>query len=178
MTQTPDNLIKNHLDKVAISNGHVVELTKILDAERLQLTLARQSSMTTAINSLGNGVGALQIGSRESASKLEALLASFQGPLIRTVEQISNLSDNLVHSKTNQMKEERLEVLQWLSSVQYRKHHQSLSKGLLEGTGSWLLAKPQFVDWSNSSVSSVLWLHGIRRCSITRLVRRSLSGII
>ncbi|CAD6592435.1 MAG: hypothetical protein ASARMPRED_006266 [Alectoria sarmentosa] len=170
MTQTPDNLIKNHLDKVAISNGHVVELTKILDAERLQLTLARQSSMATAINSLGNGVGALQIGSRESASKLEALLASFQGPLIRTVEQISNLSDNLVHSKTNQMKEERLEVLQWLSSVQYRKHHQSLSKGLLEGTGSWLLAKPQFVDWSNSSVSSVLWLHGIPGSGKTCLI--------
>lgn len=128
MTQTPDNLIQKHLDKVAISDGHVVELTKVVNAERLQLTLARQSSMITAINSLGSGVGALQIGSRESASKIEALLASFQGPIIRTVKQISNLSDNLVHGKTNQVKEERLHILQWLSSVQYKKHHENLFK--------------------------------------------------
>ena len=54
------------------------------------------------------------------------------------------------------MKEERLRILLWLSNVQYTKHHQSLSKGLLEGIGSWLLRKPQFLEWRNSSVSSVL----------------------
>lgn len=126
-----------------------------------------------------NDIETLQKGARESAYKLEALLFSFQDPLVRTVERIATLTESLAHKKTeSQMKEERLKVLSWLSNVQYKKHHQSVSKGLLEGTRSWLLGKPQFVEWRKSSVSSVLWLHGIRMSSITCLVKHSLKGII
>lgn len=113
--------------------------------------------MTNRINDLAHGLQELRIDSTDSEFKLEALLKSFSEPLIRTVEQASALSGSLVHSRTeSQMKEERLRILLWLSNVQYTKHHQSLSKGLLEGIGSWLLRKPQFLEWRNSSVSSVL----------------------
>ena len=179
ITQVPEQIASKYLEKIAVNDGNVKELTRIIDAERAQLFGAQQSSMTDKVDVLGNDIETLQIGSREAAYKLEALLVSFQDPLVRTVERISTLTESLAHKKTeSQMKEERLNILSWLSNVQYKKHHQTLSKGLLKGTGSWLLGKPQFVEWRNSSVSSVLWLHGIRRSSVTCLVEHSLNGII
>ena len=179
VTQLPEQSMNKYLEKVAVNDRNVNELTKIVDAERTQLSGTRQSTMSDRINNLGNEIEILQTGSRESASRLETLLASFQNPLIRTVERISTLTESLAHSKAEgQMKEERLEILLWLSNIPYKKHHHSLSKGLLEGTGSWLLEKSQFVDWRNSSVSSVLWLHGIRTSSTSPLVESSLSEII
>lgn len=177
ITQVPEHLAAKYLEKISVNDRHVTNITRIVDAEWAQRSAARQSSMTDNIDKLGNDIDALQIWSKESASKLQALLASFQGPLVRTVERISTLTESLAFSQTeDQIKEERLKILKWLSNVQYKKHHQSISKGLLEGTGQWLLSKCQFVEWRNSSVSSVLWLHGIRRYPI-RVVRRLLIGI-
>ena len=171
ITLVPEQLAGKYLEIIAVKERNVKELTRIVDAERAQLSVARQSCMTDKIDNLGNAIETLQIGSQDSTSKLEALLDSFQSPLVRTVQRISTLAENMAHSRDeSQMKEERLQILRWLSNIQYKKHHQSLSKGLLEGTGSWLLRKPQFLEWRNSSVSSVLWLHGIRRSSITRFV--------
>lgn len=179
VTQAPEQLTNKYLGKIAVNDDTVKELTRIINAERSQLSEARQSSMTDKIDNLSNDITTLQRRSRESTSKLEALLASFQGPLVRTAEQISTLTQSVANSKSeSQTKKERLQILRWLSDVHYKKHHQSLSKCLLEGTGSWLLEKPQFIEWRNSSVSSVLWLHGIRRSSTTCLVEHSLSGII
>ena len=171
ITQTPEQLSNKYLDKIAVYDSKVKELLGIIDTERAQLSGARQSSMTDQIDDLGNHINTLQIESKDSASKLEALLASFHDPLVRTVEQVSALTKSLAHSKTeDQMEEERLKILLWLSNVQYKQHHRSISKTLLEGTGSWLLGKLQFIEWRNSSVSSVLWLHGIRGSSTTCLV--------
>ena len=178
ITQLPETSVNKHLNRIAESDMKVSELTKIVNAERVQLTSSRQLSMTNDIDSLADGLQELRIVSTDSTSKLEALLTSFKEPLVRIAEQASTLSGSLVHDKIeSQMKKERLSILLWLSNVQYRKHHQNISKGLLEGTGSWLLGKPQYIEWRNSSVSSVLWLHGIRRCSLTCFVRQSLSGI-
>lgn len=177
ITQLPANSVTKHLDRIASNDTKVSDLTKIVDAERSQLIGAQQLSTTENVEILANGLQELRIESTASASKLEALLISFREPLRRTVEQASALSVSFVHRTESQKKEERLGILLWLSNIQYKKHHQSLSKGLLEGTGSWILGKAQYIEWRNSSVSSVLWLHGIRRCSIKCLVRCPLSDI-
>ena len=178
ITQIPENSVTKHLDRITNNDKKVSDLTKIIDAERSQWNGAQQLSTTQNINNLANGLQELRIESTASASKLGALLMSFREPIIRTVEQASASSVSLVHSNIeSREKEERFGILLWLSNIQYKKHHQSLSKGLLEGTGSWLLGKPQYIEWRNSSVSSVLWLHGIRKCSINCLDRCSLSDI-
>ena len=178
VTQVPETSVNKHLDRIAQNDSTVAKLTKIVDAERLQLTGTQQLSAREGIDHIIRDLGELRTESTDSASKLEALLISFKEPFIRTMTQVFTLSGSLVHSKTeNQMKEERLRIQIWLSDVQYKKHHQGLSKCLLEGTGSWLFRKPQFIEWRDSSVSSVLWLHGIRRYSIPCLVGRSLNGI-
>lgn len=166
ITQLPETSVNKHLDRIAENDKRVSELTRIVDAERSQLTRTQQVSAGDGIDHLVRDLGELRMESTDSASKLEALLTYFKEPIIRTMNLVSNLSEILVERSRNesQLKEERLAILKWLSDVQYKKHHQTLSKGLLEGTGSWLLNKPQFLKWRDSSVSSVLWLHGIRRC--------------
>lgn len=164
--QLPETSVNKHLDRIAEHDKRVSELTNIVDAERLQLTCAQQQSANDGIDHLIHDLGELRTDSTNSASNLEALLTDFKEPIIRTMNQVSTWSESLVESRNeSQMKEERLAILKWLSNVQYKKHHQTLSKGLLEGTGSWLLKKRQFVEWRDSSMSSVLWLHGIRGCS-------------
>ena len=179
VTQVPEQSISKYLKEIAVNDRNVIDLTRIIDAERTQLSGTRQSTMSDRIDNLGNEIETLRIGSRKSEFRLETLLASFQNPLIRTVEGISTLAEIVAHSNADsEMKDERLQILLWLSNTPYKTHHHSLSKGLLKGTGSWLLEKPQFVDWRNSSVSSVLWLHGIRTSSTSSLVESSLSEII
>lgn len=164
--QLPESSVNKPLERIAENDKRVSELTSIVDAERSQQTRSQQLSARDSIDHLVHELRELRTESTESVSKLEALLTYFKEPITRTVNQVSTLSDSFVESRNeSQLKQERLAILKWLSNVQYKKHHQTLSKGLLEGTGSWLLNKDQFVQWRDSSVSSVLWLHGIRRCS-------------
>ena len=164
--QLPEASVRKHLDRIAQNDRRVKELSSTIDAEWSQRTLAEQITASDGIVRLVHGLGELRLESTHSASKLEALLTNFNEPMIRTMDHVSALSGKLVDIRNeSQLKKDRLTILKWLSDVQYKKHHQTLSKGLLEGTGKWLLNKHEYVEWRNSSVSSVLWLHGIRECS-------------
>jgi len=55
-----------------------------------------------------------------------------------------------------------MEVFVWMSNVLYRGHHRSKKKDYLAGSCKWLLEKEEFIEWGKSSVSSILWLRGIR----------------
>ena len=166
VTQTPEVFVKKHLDRIDKNDREVLKLISLADGERIKSSLSQQSVIDSKIDDLDDDFQNLQLKTSESASKLRNLLASFEDPILRTMETVTAISDMLIETKTqSESKQERLEILQWLSSVQYKKHHQGLAKSLLKGTGSWLLKKPQFIEWSASSVSSVLWLHGIRKLS-------------
>lgn len=41
-------------------------------------------------------------------------------------------------------------------------HHGIKIKALLPGSCQWLFEKQEFLEWRKSSVSYILWLHGIR----------------
>ena len=57
----------------------------------------------------------------------------------------------------------RQEILHWMSTIPYREHHRTISRDILPNSGLWLLKKPEYVEWRKSSLSSVLWLRGIRK---------------
>ena len=163
--QLPETSVKKHLDIIAQNDRRVTELTRTVDAEWSQRTLTQQITASDGVVRLVHDLGELRIKSTDSASKLEALLTNFNEPMIRIMNQVSTLSGSLADIRNeSHLREDRLAILNWLSDVQYRTHHQTLSKGLLEGTGTWLLNTREYVEWRNSSVSSVLWLHGIREC--------------
>lgn len=54
-------------------------------------------------------------------------------------------------------------ILEWLSKIEYIKHHQHALEGMLEDTGQWLLNSWQFREWRTVTKSGILWLHGIRK---------------
>lgn len=162
--QTPENSVNVQLKVIACNDEKVSRLTEILDAEILRSIEIGQSSMNTEISNMSSDLQALRVGSTDSILKIETLIKSSEGPLIRRMVDLSISSEGLVESRNiSQSRQERQEILRWLSTVQYKIHHRGLSKDLSEGTGSWLLQKPQYLERRDSSVSSVLWLHGIRK---------------
>ena len=75
-------------------------------------------------------------------------------PIHSIATQVSDLLDSL---KSN----EKIEFFDWLSEVQYMKHHRTKVHLLLPGSCQWLFEKPVFKEWAKSNASSILWLHGI-----------------
>ena len=66
------------------------------------------------------------------------------------------------YTLTAWVEEERRDLLLWLSQIDYESHHEDLRTGILPDSGQWLIQSQEFVEWSQSSASSILWLHGIR----------------
>ncbi|GLA38815.1 hypothetical protein AnigIFM63309_006128 [Aspergillus niger] len=88
-------------------------------------------------------------------TKLEKTLLDLDKPLIRVVDQVSDLHRAL---KDN----ERGQILRWISPVPAQEHYREASASLMPGSGEWLFRHPEFQAWRDSSSSEVLWLYGIR----------------
>ncbi|ROW04889.1 hypothetical protein VMCG_04769 [Cytospora schulzeri] len=61
------------------------------------------------------------------------------------------------------------DVLDWLSGSPYYSHHEFVSQSRLTGAGKWLAKHPDYMEWHNTSSSSLLLLHGIPGCGKTTL---------
>ena len=94
---------------------------------------------------------------------LKKQLSKMQQPISRIEQQLRDMKDGLEGK-------ERLDILQWLSLVPYKKHHEQTRKDILSGTGSWLLQEQPLVDWQVSSESSIMWLHGAPGSGKSKLV--------
>lgn len=90
----------------------------------------------------------------ENQQKLMAALNGLEMPIMQMQSQVAWIQDrfNL---------EDRIAAFKWLSTVDYRSHHENVSRKLLSGSGKWLFDTPEFIDWGQSSKSCMLWLHGI-----------------
>ena len=119
--------------------------------------LDRQISSLTEIFSVD-----IQIDTAESLASMHALLASLSEPIKRLVDQSSICTQVLQQTQ-------QLQVLHWLSLVPYPSHHKRHSESRIEGSGEWLLHHEKYLNWRNSSSSSVFLLYGIPGCGKTSL---------
>ena len=94
---------------------------------------------------------------------LRRQLSNMQKPISRIEQQLRDIQDGLDE-------DERLDIIQWLSPLPYKKHHEQTRKDILSGTGSWLLQDEQLLDWEVSSTSSIMWLHGAPGSGKSKLV--------
>ncbi|KAI1752087.1 hypothetical protein F4782DRAFT_155191 [Xylaria castorea] len=53
-----------------------------------------------------------------------------------------------------------MEMLDWISSIQYGKHHNRVKNNRTSDTCEWLLRHEKFHKWEDSSSSMILWLQG------------------
>ena len=66
--------------------------------------------------------------------------------------------------------------MEWISVVEYPKHHEEVRRSRVEDTCEWLLRDQRFRDWENSASSAVLWLRGDRESSEPTLVSSMFVG--
>lgn len=138
---------------VLLSDKDMIDLRKVNDNITLVSTeaLAHNKNLRKALADLD--IPRIHDQLSELTKNLESQLAHFF--IVR------NIADTVLGSK-------KLELLQWLSKIPYSKHHESVRSGRLEGSGLWLFEHPQYVQWRKSRSSSLLWLHGNRKCFPTR----------
>lgn len=74
--------------------------------------------------------------------------------MVRSVDQASMVQRTLDEEK-------HLELLRWISTTPFSRHHESLSRERMPNSTSWLLQHPVYRAWNNSSSSSILLLNGI-----------------
>lgn len=107
------DLTSKSLETIANKEAEVEKLAQIVQLER-----SNQVNISLVANQDEN---------RASFGSLEALLYSLEGPLLR-------LSDPLVLFRDTLELKERQNLLLWLSSDNYREHHESIYKELVPDT--------------------------------------------
>lgn len=140
---------KDQLDVVLEREEKVERAAQLLQGSHI-------TSMTSAIQSLG----ITQKGQNEATRRL---IKSLEEPLLRTIL-------NLDRFQKAAQSEERKAVANWLSTVNHRRDHDRAHCDVLAGTGQWLLRRPEYQEWQNSSASTMLWIRGIPGCGKTKLL--------
>jgi nucleoside-triphosphatase THEP1 len=143
-----------HVEKIKVGQADVDAYVQLISGEIL-------SNMDSTVGAVLDELGRLDGSARETHDRLDLevmtlrmALKDLDEPFSRMASQMSAINDNLTQ-------QQRLMVFDWLSTVPYMSHHRSKVKTLLAGSGQWLVRKPEFVEWMESSSSSILWLHGI-----------------
>ena len=136
--------VRKQYDVTKISDTDVQRWMRLVDADVHQETAMREI---------------------DHYDSLKGILLELNRPITRMTSQLEDLHDHFNSEK-------RKEIFRWMSEIEYKSHHEDLSKGLLPNSGQWLLDHELFIEWGQSNVSSILWLHGIPGSGKTRLISR------
>lgn len=96
----------------------------------------------------------MQIDTAKRVAAMNALLTSLNEPIKRLVDH-SSISVQAVQGS------QRLQLLHWLSPVPFSSHHKRHSGSRIPASGQWLLGHDRYLNWRNTSSSSMFLLHGI-----------------
>ncbi|KAJ5104243.1 NACHT nucleoside triphosphatase [Penicillium argentinense] len=91
--------------------------------------------------------------SSDSDKLTHDMLHALDAPIARVDEGVSSL---LKHVDEN----ERIELLEWISAIEFGSHHKTIQEARTPGTGAWLLKHKDFRDWEAKRSSSLFWLQG------------------
>lgn len=80
--------------------------------------------------------------------------------MLKTQMEVSEANMTRFWEKLDE--EERSRILQWISEVPFESDHYNATQGRVKGTGTWLLEHDTYRSWRAATVSTVMWLHGIR----------------
>ncbi len=170
-TETFARLVRAQMQKCSVTKMDTFDVS-ILGVQKsiqgVQNTLdAPISDVMNKLHDLDRNIDSIRASSSSENEllrlKLEQVLADLSAPLLRVSNRIVNLPDNL-------SREEKTALFAWLSTIPHKKHYKTALKGLLPGSGAWLRSRFEFVEWRGSSISSILWLHGIPGSGKSKLV--------
>jgi ankyrin repeat protein/Cdc6-like AAA superfamily ATPase len=72
---------------------------------------------------------------------------------------MKRVDENIQHLLQNMDQEQRVKMLEWISSIPFGKNHNNVKEKRTPGTGEWLLQTEDFTTWEQSD-SSIFWLQG------------------
>jgi len=105
--------------------------------------------------------------------KLRALLDGLGAATSRFDLKLENIS----HTLEGMLEvSNRSQILEWISTISYTSHHERISEGRLDGTCEWILARSEYRNWRDSSVSKLLLLRGIRKLAYLYIMHSCLTN--
>lgn len=126
-----------------------------LEAEHRVLQLAISKADDEVSRKISLTMARVIVSESEATRKaVSSFYQEMQAPIVRTAQNVSEIHDKI-------LKDERREILRWISTVPCESQHLDASKKILEGTGRWLLKHLALLDWQRSSCSVIFWMHGI-----------------
>ena len=96
----------------------------------------------------------IQIDTAKGVAAMNALLTSLSEPIKRLVDH-STISAQVLEES------QRLQILHWLSAVPFSSHHKRHPESRIPGSGQWLLNHDRYLNWKNTSSSSIFMLHAL-----------------
>lgn len=149
----------NHSNIVKFENNACPDYLNV----RSRIITSVRDAPAVVAKRLRNQVESKELPASAKGSPLKSLFIQYRGyqrgsPLFRALVMV-------VANLTRELEQEQQKILQWLSTIEYIKHHRSAMAGMLKDTGEWMRKKKQFREWRFSNKSSILWLHGIRKIS-------------
>lgn len=149
----------NHSNIVKFENNACPDYLNV----RSRIITSVRDAPAVVAKRLKNQVESKELPASTKGSPLKSLFTQYRGyergsPLFRALLM-------LVANLTRRLEQEKQQILQWLSKIEYIKHHRTAMAGMLKDTGEWMLKKKQFREWRFATKSNILWLHGIRKIS-------------
>lgn len=89
----------------------------------------------------------------EADKRANAMLEALKAPMGPVSENVSKLLDHIGES-------ERISMLEWISPIQFGKHHDNVKDNRTPGTGKWILNHEEFRVWEQKKSSVLFWLQG------------------
>lgn len=163
------------LASIAVQRDEVERCTRLVDTELSIDTAAQVNQVQVSVNDLATDLKSIHLDSttlqKSNHQALKGILASLEQPILRAGSQLSDLHVEL-------QKEQRTRILSWLSKVRYGEHHKTSFSAVMSGSCSWLRQKAEYVDWKASSISSILWIHGIPGSGKSKLLSTVVQGLL
>ncbi|KAL8958324.1 MAG: hypothetical protein Q9193_004597 [Seirophora villosa] len=163
------------LASITIQLNEVERYTRLANSELSIDTGAQINQVQVSVNNLATDLKSILLDSttlqESNHQALEGILASLEQPILRAGRQLSDLHVELPKKK-------RTRILSWLSKVRYREHHKTSFSAVMSGSCSWLRQKAEYVDWKASSISSILWIHGIPGSGKSKLLSTVVQGLL
>lgn len=91
--------------------------------------------------------------SSDSDKKVVGMLETFNDPIFRIAKGVNKVLEEMQDSQ-------RIKILEWISSVQFGKHHDNVKFQRTPNTGDWLLQHDDFRAWEDRRDSALFWLQG------------------
>jgi len=143
------------------------KVRSIIDGERAKNTLCKVESLRGEMYQM-----------RSLAQNMKDILLDLENPMIQISLQLECIQDGLDSEciviicfatiTKGLAEDERRRIMRWLSTEQYTAHHKTIAGSRLPSSGLWLFKKSEYQRWRKSSLCSVLWLHGDRKCILLK----------